>query len=385
MLFPVQHKPVHWVDGMKISRRHFVESDDWVTDALRDRAALGLHGYDFGLLPPLRGGRPSTQLEIMERVTHQVEIRLRQCNAITAGGSRIDWQPTEYGKELVFTHTYDGAPTADGDQPVPYYVLLQVDPFDRIPTGIPDPEEMPPRHPYSETRYQLLVMPGSQMNPDDMGLNHLVVGQLFRQHGRFTVNDAYIPPCAAVTSHPALVRYYESFGSMLNDIQLNSFKILEKIAQRDHTGILARNVRVLCGHLLDFIARTYFEYRNMGYQQPPIYLASCFSSLAHLFFTALHLNGAKEKEEVLTYFYEWRDVTPGNFEELLTKTTDIAYNHYKIHESMEQVRIFLEVLSALWRKLASLEFIGQRRENIVVAEQQMVRQTQARQTWTLLE
>jgi hypothetical protein len=383
MLFPIQHRPVHWVDGMKISRRHFVESDEWVNDALRDRAALGLHAYDFGLLPPYRGGQPSNQLEILERVTHQVEVRLRQCNAITAGGSRIDWQPTEYGRELVFTHTYEGG--VDDDQPVPYYVLLKVDLFDRMPAGVPDPEETPPRHPYSEPRYQLLVLPASQMNPDDMGLNHLVVGQLFRRHGHFTVNDAYIPPCTAVVSHPALIRYYESFGSMLNEVQLNSFKILEKIAQRDHSGVLPRNIRVLCSQLLDFIARTYFDYRNMGYQQPPIYLVSCFSNLAHLFFTALHLHGAKEKEEVLTYFYEWRDVTPGNFEEVLTKTMDIAYSHYRIQEAMEQVRVFLEVLSALWRKLASLEFIGQRKENIVVAEQQLVRPAQARQTWTLLE
>lgn len=384
MLFPIQHKPLNWVDGMKIARDHFAETDDWVSDALRDRSAVALHGYDFGLLPAFRGGRPSTPVEIMERVTGQVDVRLRQCNAVTAGGSRIDWQPAEYGKDLLYTHTYETGAT-DDDQPVPYYVLLSVNPYDRVPAGVPDPEETPVRHPYSDPRYQLLVLPVSQVNPDDLGMSHLVVGQLFRRHGRFTVNESYIPPCTAVTSHPALVRYYETFGGLLNEIQLNSFKILEKIAQRDHAGLLPRNVRTLCTHLLDFIARTYFEYRNMGYQQPPIYLVNCFSSLAHLFFTGLHVNGAKEKEEVLTYFYEWRDVTPGNFEEMLTRTIDIAYNHHRIQESMEQVRSFLEVLAALWRRLASLEFIGQRRENIVVAEQQLTRQAQMRQTWTLLE
>lgn len=385
MLFPIKHQAVNWMDGMKISRLHFSASDDHFTDALRDRTALSLNAYDFGLLPPFRGGVASSEFEILERVTNQVEIRLRFCNAVTAGGCRIDIRALEYGKELVYAHTFDTGTDQDADQPIYYHVLLAVNPFDRVPTGIPDPEETPPRHPYSEPRYQLLVMPVTQVQADDLGLNHLIIGQLIRLRGRFTVNDAYIPPCTAVVSHRSLIRYYESFGARLNDIQVNSFKILEKISTREHPNALAKNVKLLCEKLLDYISTIFFPYRNMGHQQPPIHLVSCFSSLAHVFFTNLHLNGGKEKEELLKYFYEWKDVTPGNFEELLTRTIDIVYDHYNIQPSMEQVRSFLDVLSALWSKLASLEFIGQRRENIVVAEQQTVRQAQSRQTWTLLE
>ena len=40
---------------------------------------------------------------------------------------------------------------------------------------------------------------------------------------------------------------------------------------------------------------------------------------------------------------------------------------------------------ALWNKLSMLEYIGQRKENIVVAEQQMVQQVQTKRTWTLLD
>ena len=381
----MKHQAVNWMDGMKISRLHFSASDDHLGDALRDRTALTLHSYDFGLLPPFRGGLASSDFDILERVTNQVEIRLRLCNAVTAGGCRIDIHSMEYGKELSYAHTFDGNDSPDGDQPVYYHVLLSVNLFDRVPTGIPDPDEMPPRHPYSEPRYQLLVMPVSQVQVDDLGLNHLVIGQLIRLRGRFTVNEAYIPPCTAVVSHRSLIRYYESFGARLNDVQVNSFKILEKLSQRDHPGSLGKNVKLLCERILDFISVIFFEYRNIGHQQPPVRLLSCFSNLAHLFFSNLHVNGGKEKEELLKYFYEWRDVTPGNFEELLTRTIDIVYDHYNIQPSMEQVSSFLEVLSALWSKLASLEFIGQRKENIVVAEQQLVRPSQSRQTWTLLE
>lgn len=45
----------------------------------------------------------------------------------------------------------------------------------------------------------------------------------------------------------------------------------------------------------------------------------------------------------------------------------------------------MTVLFTLWNKLGGLEYIGQRKENIVVAEQQVVQQVQARKTWTLLD
>src|ERR1700744_3029877 len=120
MLFPIKHRAVNWMDGMKISRLHFSSSDDHMNDALRDRASLGLHSYDFGLLPPFRGGLADPGFDIMERVTNQVKLRLRQCNPITAGRCRIDIRPTEYGRELVYAHTFDGPVDADADQPIYY-------------------------------------------------------------------------------------------------------------------------------------------------------------------------------------------------------------------------------------------------------------------------
>lgn len=387
MLFPVKHQAVNWIDGMKISRQHFADTDKHAADALRDTASAFLHSYDYGLLPPFRGQRISSDFDIAERVTNQVEIRLRQCNAITAGGCRIDLPPLEYGAQLIYQYAFDDAAAAAEDPNTAslHYVVLSVNPFERVPAGDPDPNEMPPRHPFAAKQYQLMVMPAAQVNAGELGLHHLVIGQLVKQHGRFTVNEQYIPPSAAITSHPELIRYYERFSGLLNDIQLNSFKIIDKITSRDTIQSLAKNVRLLCEQLLNFIAQAFYTYRNAIHQQPPVAMIGLFSNLAHIFYTTLHFPGNKEKEELLKYFYEWKDVTPGNFEELLGKTIDLVYDHHQIQQSLAQVNHFLQVLAALWSKLSSLEFIGQRRENIVVAEQQVVQQTQAKRSWTLLD
>ncbi len=50
---------------------------------------------------------------------------------------------------------------------------------------------------------------------------------------------------------------------------------------------------------------------------------------------------------------------------------------------MSLIEEFLKVITALWKKLATLEYIGQRKENIVVAEQQIVQQVQAKRTMDL--
>lgn len=385
MLFPVKHPAVNWIDGMKISRRHFSETEAHFTDTVRDAASVFLHSYDFGLLPPFRGQRLSCDFEISERATRQVELRLRQCNAVTAGGTRIYLMPETYDEQIVRSWSFaDQEPQEEGQ--VNYYsVVLGVNPYERVPAGVPDPEETPPRHPHTAPAYELVILPAEQVSAGEMGLHHLVIGQLIQKNGRVSVNDRYIPPCTSIISHPALIQYYERFSTLLNELQISSFRIIEKITARDHSTQLAQNIKMLCERLLDHIAQIFFSYRNMVHQQPPVMTVAIFSNLAHIFYTAINYPGARAKEEMLKYFYEWRDVTPGNFEDLLTRTVDIVYDHYNMQLSMEQVLECMQVLSALWSKLSSLEFIGQRRENIVVAEQKIIEQTKARNTWSLLD
>ncbi len=171
----------------------------------------------------------------------------------------------------------------------------------------------------------------------------------------------------------------------MNDLQLAAFTIIDKTTGKESVTVLGTNIRLISEKMLDYLAQVFFNYRNLGYQQAPIHLAGCFSNLAHVFFTGIKMIATKEREEMLKYFYEWRDVTPANFEELLARTIELIYDHQDIQASMALIGEFLKVITALWKKLATLEYIGQRKENIVVAEQQIVQQVQAKRTWTLLD
>jgi len=379
MIKPLKYKSINWINGMKLSSDHFTLSDLYLQDFVRDAASLHLNNSNYGLLPPFAGYKSSHDIEIIEKATNHIEVRVRYCNAITPEGCHIDIIQSDNMDTLVHNHYFGQS------EPRNYVILLVVSPFNRIPTGTPNPEENPIRYPELAKSYAIAVLPESEVGSQTADSYFLTIGQVYYENGRLSINNSYIPPSSTITSHPALIRYYESFSVLLNDLQLAAFKIIDKTGGRDNITPLGKNIRLISEKIVDYIAGLFYEYRNIAHRESPAVLVGYFSSLAHIFFTAIKLIDPREREELLKYFYEWKDVTPGNFEELLAKTIELVYDHKQINNSMLMANEFMNVLVALWNKLSGLEYIGQRKENIVVAEQQVVQQVQARKTWTLLD
>ncbi|WP_374948623.1 hypothetical protein [Mucilaginibacter sp.] len=381
MIIPLKYKAVNWVDGMKISSDHFVKTDNFIQDIIRDSNSISINNNNFGLLPPFSGESTSLDVFITERASSNLQVKIKQCNAITAEGYRISISPAALGEEYTFDH-YFSVETAS-DVVETYFVILTVNPHDRVPSGKPDADETPLRYPEVSSGYSITILPASQINSKNN--NYLEVGKFTKSKTGIQISTDYIPPCVSLLSHPELIRYYEVFSNQLNEFQLLSFRIIDKITSKDSISPIGKNVKMLCDKMLDYVARIYFSYRNIAFNQSPIVLVGYFSEMAHLFFSSIKSIAGAEREELLKYFYEWKDVTPGNFEELLARLIEVVYNHHDIRSSLTTVDEFMRVLIALWNKLSTLEYIGQRKENIVVAEQQVVQAVQAKRSWTLLD
>lgn len=388
MLFPIKNTLTNWVDGMKISKEHLIRTEDYFVDTVRDAINIRLNSYNYGLLPPYKGEMRSSDFEILERITNHVEIELRQCNAITAGGCRIDINPSDESNYLKLDHIFQDNETKKNkkEEELKWDVILVVRPFERVPVGIPDPEETPPRHPFVDKAYSLFIKPAGQINAEEFGMHHLIIGRIIKTGNRYLVDASYIPPCMTMQSHPDLKKYYERFGKYLNDIEVSSQRIIQKIVERENTIDIARNTQMVCEHILSFIASSYFRYRNMGRNLAPIEIVDIFSSFAHICYVSLNYISKQKREEMLQYYYEWSDVTPGNFVELLTEMLETTYDHQNIRGMMEQIDLFLSVFSSLWMRLSTLEYIGQLKENIVVAEKIQKVENQTRKSgWTIID
>jgi len=379
MIKPLKYKSINWVNGMKLSSSQFLHTDLYTQDMIRDAVSLQLHNSNYGLLPPFAGYPSSHDIELLEKATNHLEVRVNYCNAVTPEGCHIDIAKGNLDGAITFQH-YFGQSEAKH-----YHVVLEVNPFNPEPSGLPDPEETPLRYPNLSKSYKISVIPENEISSKIPESYYITIGKVYYDGHAILIDKDFIPPSTTITSHSALIRFYEQFSDLMNDLQLASFKIIDKTGGRDNVSTLGKNIRLISEKMNDYIAGIFYNYRNVAYRESPSELAGYFSSLAHQFFTAIKFIDPKEREELLKYFYEWKDVTPGNFEELLSRTIELVYDHKKINEAMKTVSDFLNVLVALWNKLSTLEYIGQRKENIVVAEQQVVQQVQARKTWTLLD
>ena len=362
----MDRKLVNWVEGMDVNYGHFQQLENYFIDRLCDNQAGRLTGYNYGLLPAIDGKGNSSEFDISEQVTGKVEIKLIRCNALTAGGCRISYNPL-HDQILLYTHSFDAENESIGMEKY-WDVVLTINPFKRVPVGIPNEDETPPRHPDSMEQYGLSILPEGVIYRNQLGFHHLVIGRIRQRGGRYEVDSNYIPPCASMTSHADLLSYYESFGTHLSDIERTSRKIIAKIRNRTQNAPLAIHIGSLCEEIMRYISSIYFTYRNAGKDMAPIYIVDYFSTLAHICFVSLNFISKQEKEEMLRYFYEWSDVNPGTFEELLSKTLGIIYEHENIRVIMLQIESFLQVMSELWIKLSTLEYIGQHKDNIVVSE-----------------
>ncbi|MBO0947126.1 hypothetical protein [Fibrella forsythiae] len=383
MLVARTYHPVNWVNGMKLSQSHFLDTDQNVQDMVRDALSLFLTNYNYGLLPPERGSVSSNEIELLEKIGNHVEVRLLRCNAITSGGCRVAINP-EVLRFRTLTASFAVETELDDIDRPPYDIVLLVNPFERVPMGEPDPEESPLRHPFTDTHYQLQAIPTAQLNADELGQHYLTIGRVVCQEGRYVVEESFIPPCTSLSSHPKLMAYYKGFGWSLNDLQISSFKIVRKVFDRNQPSDIAKNVQMLCIKLLDSLGQLFFEYRNLDYQHPPVKILDYFANLTSLIYTNLYCIPTREKEELLHYFYEWTDVTPNHFEGMLLSLLELDYNHNRIGEAMRSVETFLDVITRLWNKLSTLEYIGQRKDNIVVREESGARPA-TRRGWSVLD
>ncbi len=382
MIFPITNFPVNWVDGMKISKDHFIDSDKHFTDLIRDFASVYVTDKNFGLLPPPAGTKNYPDLRLNSAYSGRAELSLNCCNALTSGGFRImaDFHQVDGN---FFSQSFD---TSAWSEDSIYDVLLVANPYSRQPKGTPSLEENPPRHPYTDISYRLEILPEERISSRELGPYHFVIGKLTIKHGDVKLLTDYIPPCAYICSHPELERFSALALRVIRAVQNDSFSIIRKVHEKNKLSSLAHSFTDICTVVLNYISSVYFQLTNEMMYLAPVQLVGCLSSLAGLIHTNLKTMHPEAREELLKYMYEWTEHTPGGFDQMLQKAVEITYDHHNIRVSLSVMQSFLQNMETIWNKMNALEFIGQRKENLVVTSEIVSQQTeQPKKRWSILD
>lgn len=375
---------VNWTDGVKITKDHFLTSYYHSVDAIRDYAATEITSYNYGLLGTESEDVKSLEVEARTLTNERMVLELKACNAITSKGVRIVFFPEMYGGNLPVA-TVD-ATHIDTNDHLDFYVVVTVNPFHLIPVGEPDPEVIPLHHPHVLPKIDLHIVPESQFNHHFLDKYFLIVGKAQWKSGAFTLDKEYIPPVRAIRYHTGLHAFYKQVCQVLTGLKSYSITINDKNRTKYESNKLAKSTFVLCSKVLDFISQHQFYFNQLGAEQSPVFIAEKISILAHYLSNELALMKRSEKEEILQYYYEWTDVKPSVFEAALGGVIEFKYNHLEIAEMVTKMDYLMAILNQLWKKLSELEYIGQRKENIVISEENLtLKNPKKGRSWSIID
>ncbi len=356
---PLKHKAVNWIDGMKISKEHFIQQESFFTESIRDGVATQINKLNYGLLSPLSENGNSINVNISVDPSKIIRVRLHECHAITSNGERIEIVTNE-GQKLnsdadKLTADYDFNDTKEKT----FFAVLSVNLFARKPVGTQDANEIPPRYPYSVPQYTVEILPISQITNSPNAL--LMLGKLQISSGRMMVVEKYIPPCVMVRNHPRLLDTYYNLGNQLGETANLNLSIVQKAHAKSQSTSLVRSFMVLSEKITDFLAATLGRFMWIVADMPPVYLIETFIQFAYVVKFSLERLPPKDKEELLAYFSEWTEMTIQEINERISVMLKCEYNHDDLAKALATAEEFMTTIHTIFSRLNALDFIGKKK------------------------
>ncbi|MEJ1239301.1 FHA domain-containing protein [Chryseolinea sp. T2] len=348
MLPRVVHFPVNWQDGMKISRDHFIQSDNAYGEQIRDVAGMHLTNYNFGLLQGDQSTKASLQIEITSDAAEQTVVRIITCRGVTPGGARIE---ITSDREVIQSTIATSSLKVQA-----YEIYLVVDPFRRVAVGQPDANETPLRQPFSMPTYRVDILPYPQTFQPEWSAFHLCVGRLRSESDLGKIDEHYIPPCTAVSSHARLVAIHQRFFNQLSETEVAISGVLQWIRTKREMASLDYSMSFLMEKMANYLAGSMDRFRLLYPQLPAVEMISYFCSFARVINSALNVLLRKDREELLEYFHKWFELPPRDMENMLRTLITLTYDHQDCYVSLQKVEKFIDRVVTMLKKLNELNY-----------------------------
>ncbi|WP_340199097.1 hypothetical protein [Ascidiimonas sp. W6] len=363
------HYQVNWINGMKINKEHFIEAENAFTQRTQLMNSKNINEFNYGLLPQT-GLERSIEMSLSIDGQGTVKIQLQKCSAITSGGHLI-YITKEISELLERNNRVIETDYKIEGETEACYIIISVNPYQRIPLGDSLPNEEPPRHPFVIPEYKLSIVPKSETNDEELGKYHITLGKIrFDETTNAELAEEFIPPCTSIQSHPDLIHTYQEIGVFYNRIENYSMLIIQKIYQKKQSNELAKMVLTLSQSVLQYIGGMLSEYRLNDKYAHPVVLISKLMSLARVIKNNLDVYNGTGKEELLNYLSDWCDLNQGAFENTLIDLIELQYQHTDINTSLNHVSEFTRLMHTLFKKLSELDYIGKKLDpNIFVKEE----------------
>ena len=371
--------PINWTDGVKLTKDHFINNYFNSIATVNDYTNVQLNNYNYGIVDEAT----DTSFEMETKANNSnLEVALKKCHCIAKNGHLIVFNTDIYGEDFPQASLFGSS--LDPNANDTFYVIVSVNPYNLIPVGIPDPEVVPLHHPNAAPEIKLHIINKNEVNPNFLEGYFLILKKYDFKNGVFDEDTKYIPPVSKLKNHKLLTDFNKNATMELEQIYDFSIKIHKKNIHNSMNNKLVLNTFSLCEKIIGFYTDAIFFLRNRALEEPPIFMLEKIVILSNSLMATLSLMDEKEKEMLLQYYYEWVDVKPSELLQVISQTNGATYDHNDIYETLQKTDQFIGIIKKLWKKLSELEYIGVRKENIVISEETKTTAPKSR-TWSILD
>ncbi|GEM56472.1 hypothetical protein B0A58_08665 [Flavobacterium branchiophilum NBRC 15030 = ATCC 35035] len=371
--------PINWTDGVKLTKDHFINNYFNFIATTNDYSSVRLNNYNYGIIEE----DTDTSFEMETKANNaNLEVSLKKCHCIAKNGHLIVFNADIYGEDFPQASLFGSS--LDPNATDTYYVIVSVNPYNLIPVGIPDPEVVPLHHPNAAPEIKLHIINKNEVNAAFLEGYFLILKKYNFKNGVFDEDTKYIPPVSKLKNNKLLIDFNKNATMELEQIYDFSIKIHKKNIHNSMNNKLVLNTFSLCEKIIGFYTDAIFFLRNRALEEPPIFMLEKMVILSNSLMATLSLMDEKEKEMLLQYYYEWVDVKPSELLQVISQSNGATYDHNDIYQTLEKIDQFIGIIKKLWKKLSELEYIGVRKENIVISEETKTAAPKSR-TWSILD
>ncbi len=366
-----KHLSVNWIDGMKINKNHFMAQDDAWKDSLNDIASMNLTPLRYGILPPSAAGEETFDVKVSLDNQNILRVNVLSLQAVTPGGVRIKLPALSLSGQVAA----EGLPAttfpfaaASGEHI--YWVVLIINPYDRVPAGSPDLSENPPRYPSVTPSCEVKVIPDSQYKQYAAHPYALYVGKVLADGNSVRVDEDYLPPCFSVSAHPDLLSLHAELDQRLSNIEARCSEIVQKFYKKEQKSDIAELVLFLCDRVMIYLGTAITNLRWLTAHESPARLFVEVVTLARVMKNTIDLRTSSGKDVLMNYLTEWCELSQGEFMSMLTTMAGIRLDNNDVNKEVRRIVVFVNIVNRLFETLANLEFIGKRKESGIFVKEE---------------
>ncbi|TDH18504.1 hypothetical protein EXU57_23185 [Segetibacter sp. 3557_3] len=346
------HRAPNIPDGTKLNAAHITGTANHEEYCRSQVMESYLNIYNYGLMAGDAVG--SNHIVCTLDNQHQVHVRLQNFRAITLGGHIIELDSSENEDGDNFTAVLPVLGTSGqtaNEIPTEYFLVVVINPYDRVPYGDIDPDVFPLHHPYVMPKCSYQLMPVNEARESALGKFHIPIGKLKIKGLRAAWDEAYIPPCCDSRSHQDLHEICANIEHFLGEIQRHCVNIIQKVLALKSQNELTIVTQKLCEQLAVFTAINLSGFKNLALYQPPVFIRNMVSSLASLTKNTLDSHTGCGKEAFLNYCSEFYNPGQDDLQSSLVSIATIRYNHLNIQDCFFKISNFLQAFEKLLKLL----------------------------------